>query len=237
MSTALITMDAVEKQFPLLSPHSAAAELLAQNLAGEELSVSDLDRIKVPAGGGTNWTLTTVAGEESAKSIEGIILHVARRRAYWRNPNPTNEQPDCSSTDCITGHGDPGGACAACPLNQFGTATKQGGGEGRGKACKESTLLFFLRQGAAMPDVVVVPPGSLKAVKHYRMKLPVPYFSAVTRLELVRTTNKDGIAYAQIKPTYAGELPGEVASRVKSLAESFTGMFATAGVERDDVGE
>lgn len=234
MTTALIE---ITQNYPILSPDSPQAALIAENLAGDSVSIGDLDRIKVPAGGGTTWTVPSIEGEKQQKALEGIIVHVARRRAYWESSNPTGEQPDCSSSDCVTGHGDPGGACAACPLNEFGTAQKQGGGQGRGKACKESALLFLLRPGENMPQVVVVPAGSLKAVRQYRLKLKVPYFAAVTRLELSKTANKDGIAYAQISPTFVGELPPEAAAGVKRYADALGSVFATAQVDRQDVEE
>jgi hypothetical protein len=207
------------------------------NLAGDEVGIGDLDRVKVPAGGGTTWTVQGIDGEKQVKFLEGIIVHVARRRAYWESANPTGEQPDCSSTDCITGVGDPGGPCMSCPLNQFGTAVKQGGGSGsgRGKACKESTLLFLLRPGANLPEVVVVPPGSLKPVKQYRLKLTLPYFSAITRLELEKVSNKDGIAYARIKPTLVGQLPPDSAAQVRNFAQALTGIFNSAGVDRHEL--
>lgn len=235
MSSALIEVAKLHEQYPILQPGSQQAQLIKANLAGDDISIGDLDRIKVPSGGGTTWTVNTIEGEKQIKTLEGIILHVARRRAYWENSNPTGEQPDCSSVDCITGHGDPGGPCASCPMNEFGTAQKQGGGTGRGKACKETALLFLLRPGANLPEAVVVPPGSLKPVRQYRVKLTVPYFSAITRLELEKASNKDGIAFAKIKPSFIGQLPPQAADEIRSFSEALAGVFNAASVDREDV--
>lgn len=232
MSGTLIDL---HKEYPVLSPSSQQAQMIRANLAGDEIGIGDLDRIKVPTGGATTWTVNTIEGEKQTKALEGIILHVARRRAYWENSNPTGDQPDCSSVDCITGVGDPGGPCVSCPMNQFGTAVKQGGGLGRGKACKESAVLFFLRPGANLPDAVVVPPGSLKPVRQYRVKLTVPYFSAITRLELEKSSNKDGIAFAKIKPSFIGQLPPEAANDIRAFSEALAGVFSSANVDRHDV--
>src|SRR5688500_11912452 len=109
MSTAIAVID--PKGFSVLEPNSEAAELIRANTAGEEVGVGDLDRIRVPTGGGTLWTVPTIEGEKSERELVGIIVHVARRRAYWSDPSPTGNPPDCSSRDCITGVGDPGGEC------------------------------------------------------------------------------------------------------------------------------
>lgn len=233
--SALMTIESVVERWPVLSPDSAQESLIRANLAGDEVGVGDLDRIKVPSGGGLTWNVPALEGERQEKALEGIILHVARRRAFWRDPQPKGTQPDCSSADCVTGHGDPGGPCASCPMNEFGSAIRQGGGQGRGKACKEVALLFLLRPGQNLPEIVSVPPGSLKAVKQYRLKLQVPYFAAITRLELERKSNKDGISFAQIKPTYVGAIPAEAAAEVKKFADALVGVFASAGIDRSEV--
>lgn len=225
----------IEQSYPVLVPGSDAAQLIAANVAGEAIGVGDLDRIRVPAGGGTMWTVPSIEGDKNEKALEGIVVHVARRRAYWSNPNPTGDPPDCSSRDCLTGVGDPGGPCDACPFNEWASARKSSGEAGRGKACKESTLLFLLRPGNNMPEVVVVPPGSLRPVKTYRLKLPVPYFACLTRLELTKMQNKDGIAYAQIKPSYLGPLDPHAVARVRAYAKTLQGVFETVTIERDEV--
>lgn len=235
MSTALITADQFSKQWPVLSPQSEAAQLIRSNLSGEDVGIGDLDRIKVPAGGATTWTVPSIEGDKSEKVLEGIIIHVARRRAYWESANPSGDPPTCSSTDCITGIGDPGGDCESCPFNQFGSAVKQCGGAGRGKACKESTLLFLLRSGHNLPEVVVTPPGSLKSVKQYRLKLPVPYYACVTRLSLKKSQNKDNIAFAEIVPEYAGPLDPTMADFVKRYAQALTGVFKSATADHSDM--
>lgn len=232
MSTDLIVS---EESYGVLMPGSVKHQMIAANMAGEQVNIGDLDRIRVPTGGATSWLVNTIEGEKAEKELTGIIVHVARRRAYWADPNPTGEQPDCSSNDCITGYGNPGGECGNCPFNEFGTARKQGGERGRGKACKESTLLFLLRPHLTLPEVVVVSPGSLKAVKQYRLKLPVPYFAALTKLKLVRKTSKDGHAYAEICPEYGGALSGEITERVRAYAATLEKLFASAKVEREDV--
>ena len=231
--TALVVLK--PEQYPALLPEVAAT--IKANLAGEEVSAADLTRIKVPSGGATSWSIPTPEGEESAKTLEGVLIHVTRRRAYWADPNPTGNPPDCTSSDCATGHGLPGGPCADCPLNVFGSANRADGKPGRGKGCKESRLLFILREGQSLPEVVVCPPGSLRITKQYLLKLGAPYWAVLTRLELERTQNKDGIAFAQIKPSKVGTLAPEVAEQIRHYAEQLQAVFSTVTVEPEDIEE
>jgi len=56
-----------------LSGGAKMGELLRQNLGGEEVKATDiLDRIKVPSGGGTFWTVPTLDGEKSEKYLAGV---------------------------------------------------------------------------------------------------------------------------------------------------------------------
>ena len=235
MSNALISLKDATELFPVLTTGGEQQQILKDNLAGESVGVGDLARVKVPAGGVTSFTIPSIAGDKTTKEIEGVIIHVARRRAYWENPNPSNEQPDCSSNDCINGVGNPGGDCATCPMNEFGTALKQGGGQGRGKACKESTLLFMLTPGSTMPIVVVCPPGSLKAVRQYRLNLNCAYFACVTKLELEKVPNKDGIPFARIVPKFVSELDPSAVVQVKQYAANLIGVFNSETVKHTDV--
>lgn len=225
----------VATQFPVLVPDSPAAALIRANLAGDDVSVGDLDFIKVPPAGATSWTVPGPEGETISKTIEGVILHVARRRAYWRDSNPSNSPPDCRSNDCVTGIGSPGGACASCPMNEFGSAVRQGGGQGRGKACKETCLLFLLMPGANLPAVVKIPPSSLRALRSYRLKLTVPYFGAVTRLTLVKKPSKDGIAYSEVIPSLVGSLPVETQAQIQAYSSDLQSLFSSAA-DRDATG-
>lgn len=233
MGTELAVVD--PKTYAILDPTQDVKGLVEANLGGESITPFDLTRIKVPAGGGTAWDVPTLSGSEMQKSIEGVLIHVARRRAYWASNDPSGEPPDCSSADGEYGVGKPGGSCDLCPLNEFGSAKN---GEGRGKACKESRLLFMMRPTDRMPIVVAAPPGSLKAIKQYALQLSnhgLPMFGVVTKLELSKVNNKDGIAFSQIKPSVSATLPKESIDAMRSYAASLKDLFAATSVDRDDV--
>lgn len=234
MSTDLAIINTASEQYPILaSGGGKMAEVLAENFGGEAISPEDLLKIKVPTGGGRQWAV----GTEATATLDGVILHIARRRGWWENPNPTGDPPSCSSNDCLTGIGKPGGACDKCPFNEFGTSRKQDGTEGRGKACREMKLLFLMRPGMVLPDVVCVPPGSLKSIKAYQVDLSkrgIFFWSVVTRLELEPDRNKDGTAYSKIKPSALGHLPPESAQQLMEFAKSLQATFAGVGLEGGD---
>lgn len=228
MSNALTIYDSTK--FAITDPSAAgdAVEALRENLGGERLSEFDLDQVKVPSGGGTVWEIPGIAGSDAAKDITGVIVHMGRRRAYWSNPEPSGEQPDCSSLDGVTGRGDPGGACESCPMNEWGSSTKDGS---RGKACTERLLLFIVRKDDPLPLVLSCPPSSLGAMKKYRTRLRVPYWKAITSLTLVRKQNDGGQPYSEIVPTLAGVLDDDAAAKVKQYADQMAAVFSRAKVE------
>lgn len=204
--TALIDPE----NFVILGDDSDALEAMTFNLQGESIDEFDLDRVRVPAGG---LTVFETPEGDAVKEIEGIIVQVQQRRAYWEKAfgDGGNVPPDCSSTDGLVGIGDPGGNCAHCPFNQFGTAVKQDGSAGRGKRCRESRALFLIRAEDHLPLVIVAPATSIKGVKQYLMKLPVRRTQAVTKLTLVKDKSADGIEYARIVFDFVGKLPAEFA--------------------------
>lgn len=74
-----------------------------------------------------------------------MILYNHASNAYWPEGKEydDNEPPLCQSVDGKQGYGEPGGACATCILNRFGSSAT-----GRGKACKNMRVLYLLRSGS-----------------------------------------------------------------------------------------
>ena len=247
--TELVTLS--PEQYPALTGNVAAA--LAENLAGEDISPDDLTRIKIPTGGSLNWTVLGAAGEEHHEYLDGVILHLELRRAYWPDPSPEKGRlPQCISYDWITGVGTPGGECASCRFNQWGTQIRPDGSRGKGKACKQMKLLFDLREGRILPDIVCVSPGSLKPIKHYQMQLaPCTLPGVVTRLELARETSrsgvvrnpetgemeqvKGGIEYAQLRPSMLASLDAETVKKTRSFANELRSVFQATQVYSEEV--
>jgi hypothetical protein len=223
------------EKFPVLAEGNGDfLSAIQHNLGGEEITPGDLNRIKVPAAGGTTWVLDTPDGEESCKALEGVLVHHTRRRAFWPDSNPTGDPPHCASADCTTGIGEPGGVCNDCPHNAWGSAIGIGGKEGRGKACKERRLLFLLREGQHLPDIVDAPPGSLKGLRNWLLSLaPLRFNQITTRLELVKDKNKDNIEFARVKATKTGTLPDDVQILVLRYSQELGALFGAVQVEQD----
>jgi hypothetical protein len=228
MSTQLAVYD--RNQFAITNAESSndAVEALRENLGGDRLSEYDLDQVKIPSGGGTIWEVPGISGSEAAKEILGVIVHMGKRRAYWSDPNPSGESPDCSSKDGLTGRGDPGGVCETCPMNQWESSLKEGS---KGKACTERLMLFIVRKDDPLPLVISASPASLKALKKYRTRLRVPYWKAITSLTLISKRNEAGQPYSEIVPALAGVLDDEAAAAVKKYADQMASVFSNAKVE------
>ena len=194
-------------------------EAMAANLGDGGLTAGDFERIRIPAGGGAAWTIQGLDGEEMVRELPGIIIAWRDTRAYWSVPMEASDgsmPPECSSVDARTGTGAPGGDCHACPLAQFGSDPK-----GEGQACKLVRQLFLIREDNLLPEIVNLPPSSLKPARQYFLRLAsrgVPCYSLVTRIGLEKTKNGQGIAYSRATFTSGGRLSEEQAQRAREYA-------------------
>lgn len=149
----------VAAQYKGLSKIEAVSAALMENTAGQGVSLFQLDRVKVPSGGGKVWMVPTLNGEEPRETIDGLIVHNHFVRSYWDTAEPVQgTPPSCSAPDGLHGFGSPGGDCTRCPYSRFGTSKKVGG---KAQACKLGRVLYLLRPDSILPLVLVLPPGSL----------------------------------------------------------------------------
>lgn len=242
-----------EKYVALRSPERVA-ELIKTNLGGRNLSIFDLERIRVPSGkpAGTKylWQITDSAGGgEFKEEITCLIPYYRIDRTYWKKAygDGAKGPPDCSSLDLANqkrdiGIGDNGQGmgehrCVMCPQNKFGTAAK-----GAGKACREINLLFVMREGrekSLFPSVVSVTPGSMKAWRAYCQGLvdqhQIFYYEGIHRLELKVEKSGGDIVYAQLKPTLVRVLTEEERKAIEPYRKTVEVSFRTVSVEADDV--
>lgn len=195
------------------------SDVLTENLGGETLTVQDLERVKVPTGGGLAWEIPTLDGEpETARTIEGVVIHWKTTRAYWKQAlgedGAVQSPPDCRSDDGVVGVGDPGGDCSTCPMNQWESAAR-----GNGKACQENRLLFLLTPDSLLPIVVQAPATSIVPVKRYFLRLANRrhrYWHVSTKLSLERVSNDAGIQYARITPSMGTALDDATKEKVNA---------------------
>jgi hypothetical protein len=235
-STELAVVDGA--QYPVLALASdELQEIVDDALGGELLGERDLMRVKVPAGGGTTWEI----GDEATKTLDGVLIHHKRVRAYWPSDDEDGAPPACRSEGpehLAVGIGNPGVKCSECPYNQFGSGVNKDGSESNGKACKENELWFMIREsgpGSFLPIVVKLPPTSLSNAKDYRTG-PIAgagllKTSVVTRLTLAKQ-DRGNESYSIAVPTVLGTLDGEAAARAKAYAREMKSTFeAVAAAE------
>ena len=194
-------------------------EAIEANVGDAGLTAGDFERIKVPAGGGIAWSVQGLDGEEMVKELSGIIIAWRDTRAYWSvsmEESDGSMPPDCYSMDARTGTGKPGGDCHKCPLAQFGSDPKSDG-----QACKLIRQLFLIREDNLLPEIVNLPPSSVKPARQYFLRLAskgVPCYSVITRIALEKAKNGQGIVYSKAALTSGGRLTPEQAQRTKQYA-------------------
>lgn len=190
---------------------------MTEDLAGLELT---FDRIKIPSGGSTAFEIPDGDGEDTTmvKEITGVILlHHPAYAYYTEKYAGGSNPPDCGSFDGVTGHGNPGGSCASCPYNVFGS------GEGQSKACKNRRMIYILMEGELFPMVLSLPTGSLKEFTKYlkrQLSKGRKLNQIVTRISLKKATSGSGIAYSQAVFTFDQVLTPEERTAMARMTES-----------------
>lgn len=238
MSTELVPVGEESPFAVLRMAPDEAQELLQDALGGDTLSFSDLDRIKVPSGGGQSWEIPSLTGDVSARVLEGVIVHKEDRRAYWPytvedRPDDSDGRPDCQSTDLIMGIGSPGGECSSCPFNEFNSDIKGG----PGKACKETRQLFVLTKNDLLPIVLTVPPTSLRNVREYFVRLlraQVSPLSVVTSIGLEKADNGK-FKFSKVTLTAGERLTPDATGRLRAYAEAMMPAMKAQILVRNEV--
>jgi hypothetical protein len=180
-----------------VAPEEIAAmqEAFAMNIGNGSVSEFDLPRIKVNPGTSL-WLIPTLDGEETVQRIEGVVVFARDTRVYYKSKEAGNTPPDCSSLDGTIGTGEPGGECANCPLAKWDSAQDGNGGQ----ACKQVKHLFMLRGESMFPEIVSLPPTSLKAARQFFTRLTtqgIPYAKALVAIELEKAQNPQGKTYGK----------------------------------------
>jgi len=232
--TDLVPVDELHSLFPALGDPDMLEALNANLGDSDSVGVFDLDRVKIPAGGGVNWEVPGLDGMDAVKHLRGVIVGTIPRRSYWEvsldeqssgDPSP----PDCSSDNAKFGKGlygvgsdlHPSGECATCPMNQFQEI------KGRNtKPCSEQRLTLFLRENTVLPVVVQLPPTSMKEMKTYMLRLSsngIAFYKAITKLALRRVEANP--AYSVVVPTLDGQLDAESAAPLKKLGDDVLAAY------------
>jgi hypothetical protein len=200
------------------------------------LEPNELSRLKVGTGGALTFTYTTTEGEQTAKLVSGIIMAERTARLLWPPPGSNVRKgapPVCSSKDGFWGVGNPGGSCPDCPFAQFGSDPKGGPGQ----ACKQIHQILFLRDGQLLPDLLAVPPTSIKNCRQYFLRLlsqGIPPWSRVTTLSLERATSAGGDDYAKINFTAGAHLSNEEKDLMRPYAQAMANFLRPINLTTED---
>lgn len=180
-------------------------------------------RVKIPGGGNLQFEIPSDDPEnpDYTKYIEGVILYNHDTCAYWPEGSEydDNVTPLCSSVDGKIGYGAPGGVCATCALNQYGTVEK-----GKGKACKNMRNLYILRSGEYMPILLSLPPTSLRPYADFITTAFAarrrPVYAGVVQIGLKRVDNGSNV-YSVATFRLVQRFEGEELLQIKQYADGF----------------
>lgn len=241
MSTDLVPV-CTSSYLALSADSDTAVALKANMAAGETLDASVFSRVKTPSGGGTTWVIPGTAGDEETKVVQGIVVGLFARGVLWPHDEvaegtlpvlvtddlmrarvvgdiPPNMAEEISRCRLADGSVD----WAKLSYTQFGS-----GKGGIGKRAKEQRVIFVLREQDTFPLVITAQPGSLKTVRPFFLKLPVPHWRAVASFTLNKVTSRGGQPYAQIIPRLVGQLSKEEGEIVRETWTNLLKKIATS---------
>lgn len=225
------------ERYPVMSmSKEELSEVIRENIGVGGMSHLDLDRVRIPAGGGQAWAVPDLNGERSERVIRGIIAYQTVARGYWESlfEDGGGSPPTCYSNDGVHGIGDPGTDCATCKFNQWGSDRKGG----QGKACRELRLLFMLQEGSYLPIVVALPPTSVKVAHQYFIRLAskgVPYYGVITEIGLEKTKSTGQISYSRAVFNAGAKLTQEQISRMRAYKDVLGPSLMKVAISREDV--
>jgi hypothetical protein len=156
-------------------------------------------------------------------TLTGVIL--ARRdgrRFYEKSYDESGggAPPDCSSTDGLTGIGNPGGLCRTCPQSQFQ--------DGNPPDCQSRLLLLMVRVDDRLPFVLSLPPTSVRAGTQYMTRL-VRFGHAkhavITEIGLEKHNSRGGFTFSRTTFKAIGQLSDGDAATMKRISEAFHDTF------------
>ena len=197
-----------------------SSEDLADDMEGLQLT---MQRVKIPGGGNLQFEIRgdDPDNPDYERKLVGVILYHHLANAYWPegSEDDDNVPPFCQSFDGKQGYGEPGGVCAACAFNQFGSTAN-----GSGKACKNMRQIYLLRSGEYLPLQLSLPPTSLRPFNDFMNLAFVarrrPSYSAIVEIGLKRAES-GGYTYSVATFRKVRDLEGEGLAAVKSYAANF----------------
>ena len=238
--TSLIKYDPSDYRI-MTADKQKVLQVIDLNLGNQKITVSDFDRIKVPAGGGIHYEVPGLTGPDMKKELDGIVLFWKSPRAYWQKEfkdSGGDTPPDCFSDDGMTGtcnvEGLPlGGPCEECPMSAWNS--KQGS---KAQACKEMRLIFLLMPKLYLPVTLAVPPTSIVTIKKHFLRMAsfgVSYYEHVHRFTLLKDQNAQGIPYSKIEVVSQGEIAPDLMPNVLEYRDKMLPYIHSIRVKPEDM--
>lgn len=229
----LVVLDGT--RYPVLACDSSELrELFDENLGDNAISIRDIPAAHVPSGGRSMKFQVGVGSQlEDMDAIEGIVIGCMPNRRFWYEATPSKKPPSCSSIDGLAGVGKPGGDCAVCPYNAWGSIElidPRRAGQ-RGKACKHYEILLMIVPGSLMPLAVHCSPGSLASLRTYKVSLMsrMKRLSRVlTRITLSPASSRGDVDYCLMDFAMVGDLPPDLLDRVTAAGTLFAKLYRCA---------
>lgn len=220
----------MSKQLTLPSNFGAVAALFAgQQQANDELGAGVQSSYGVMGYKGKVWSikfggnetpLMRDDGDGARGSIEVVIVKSAAAisKIFYKGGyvEGSNAAPDCWSTNGLTPDSSATNrqapACAACPMNAWGSRITESGKQG--KACADARRLAIVpvndlsNEIMGGPMLLRVPAASLKDLKNYGDTLNsygYPYYAVATRISFDPAEAYPKFVFGAIRPLTEGE--------------------------------
>jgi hypothetical protein len=208
--------------------NSTFSAMVSEELDGLDLSI---ERIKIVNNANLFALPAENDGTTTVPEFSAVILHQHAINAYYKTAfKGGNAPPDCASHDGKNGLGDPGGKCATCRFNQYGS-----GENGLSKACKNRRRIYILREGECFPLMLSLPPASLKSFTKYLKFLLSknrPSNSVVTRFSL-KSAASGNMTYSQAVFSVDRSLTAEEYAAIQPYSEQMKAYAAQVGFDTD----
>ena len=225
--------------YAIVTQHERALDVLKTNIGPGGITERDLTLITIPTGGGTQWHLQTLKGEQHVDALEGVPIMFKDVRLHWdKSYEETGggEPVSCKTVndEASVGVGNPGGDCATCPMNQWDENSKTGK-----KPCSLRRALFVCGPEDYLPFVLVLPVMSRTECVRYFVRLGskgISHFGTVLKYTLVHATNKAGIKYSKVQFELEEQLPQDIADQMQIVSEGMRqvlGGFSIAETVRE----
>lgn len=134
----------------------------------------------------------------------------------------------------VESYGEPGGTCADCVLNQFGSD-----GNNKGKACKNMRMLYLLRSGEYMPIQIALPPTSLmpytRFVNEAFLSRRRKVCTGVVRIGLKKAVSGSH-EYCVATFTKIADFAGEDLAHIRAYADGFVAQIKDINAQRAQAG-